>query len=291
MALDDILGKLTGTKNGTKKANNEYSSKFLISASNNFKKLEEADIRTPQGLEIYKNITGDNPNEYSPRVLETRKRAHLDKREDLGLYVNRHFGNLVGELDESIKPRLAYAFCPTGEISDETAKNYNKIRKVVSNAKEKIQKIEADPERYFNEEIKKESPLMKQYLPRYANELIASTKNEAQRNAMLAIQKHGATRFLTDTKKYSDTQMIKLREKQSVLETKMKAQVDSAEQGKGRILTSIEYATLTLDNYRKSQKLSKEYESFEASNGLMQSVASYAIKTIEEKKNKTKNSK
>ena len=70
----------------------------------------------------------------------------------------------------------------------------------------------------------------------------------------------------------------------------MRAKIETAERDKGRILTSMERATLLSDSYSKLKKLAEEYVDVETGNKLTQDVASYAIKTIKEKSNKKETS-
>jgi len=285
MTLDEILGNLTVEKDGKREINDKYIPELIVSAGDSLSELEKADIETGEGLAVYEKITGDNSAQYSPEELNFKKGIRLKGgREDLGGYVNRHFDNLIDELEEPIQVNLAYTYCPTKDITSDEATEFNQARKIISDAREKLQKIKENPEAYLTEEIKNESPLMARYLSRYAKEFLEFEESEAQRKAVLSIQGYNAAKFLKDVKKQSDTQPGKLHEKKSAIEKDMKTKIEKVmRKNEGKPITPRERAELLSDEYVKMKKLSEEHSDMEMYSKFTQDVASYAINTIKEK--------
>ncbi|MEA3329443.1 MAG: hypothetical protein U9Q06_01745 [Nanoarchaeota archaeon] len=292
MTLDQILGPLTVERDGEIKVNDKYFPETILLASDNLEKLKATNLETTEGLKAYKTITGENPDNHSYQRLNFRKNVRLEGgQRDLENYINHHFDNLIGELDEQIQTSLSYTHCPIKDISDKSATRYNITRKIVGDTKEKIQKINENPEEYLAEEIKNESQIMKEYLSRHAEEFIKFEQSEAQQNTILAIHKYGQTNFLKDTKRYLESPVKELLEKQSELETSKKNKIKATEDKKGRVLTSKERANLVSDDCNKLKELSKRYMNIELGNRLAQEVASYAIGKIKEKSNKNQNNR
>ncbi|MEA3248286.1 MAG: hypothetical protein U9Q73_01125 [Nanoarchaeota archaeon] len=290
MTLDQILGQLTVERDGKIKVNDKYFPETILLASDNLEKLKATNLETTEGLEAYKTITGENPYNDSFQRINFKKNVLLEGgREDLRNYMGHHFGNLIGELNEQIRTSLSYTHCPIEDISDKSATRYNVTRKIVGDTKEKIRKINENPEVYLAEEIKNESQIMKKYLSRHAEEFIKFEQSEAQQNAILAIHKYGQTNFLKDTKRYLESPVKELLEKQSKLETSKKTKIEATEDKNGRVLTSKERANLVSDDCNKLEELSKEHMNIELGNRLTQEVASYAIGAIKEESNKKEN--
>ncbi|MCK5449998.1 hypothetical protein KAI32_03975 [Candidatus Pacearchaeota archaeon] len=291
MTLDEILGQLN--ENVKRKSNDEDSSKIFYIASNELDKLERIDPNTEEGLTKYREITGEDPASVSFEGLEFRRKGYLTTgRKHLEKYVVENFGKVADELNEEVLANLSYTCCLEGDSADKEMTEYNSVRRTVSDAREKIQKIKENTKAYIAEEIKNEkSQSIKEYLSGYPNELIEFEERKALHNVSLAIEKYGARNFLMDTKKHFDA--LSKGETLSKLEEKIKSKIKVKEREKGKDLNSVERAKLFSDDYKKLKELSGEYErDIEIGKRLIPSVMSHAINTTREKeKNKEKDSK
>jgi hypothetical protein len=280
MTLDKVLGHLTKTENGKRIVNSIYASEFLTESSGKLAELEESDITTIEGLEAYSTLTGDDPSKYSQEKTEFRKKARLSGgQSDLSGYVNKHFNEIVDELDETTQTRLGFQYCPKNE-AEGSHKPYNATTSIVRGHKETIRKIKENPAEYTENEIRNESQEMKHYIIRFTQEFLDIDKREAERNALLTISHYGAGRFLRVTKQHFDTQARGLENKQEEIGKAMDAKIETAEKKTGRILSVAEITSLVSNERKDLEKAFTEYSDYQSLQPFTQNTMGLAIQAI-----------
>ncbi len=280
MALEGILEKLSVEKDGEFKASDKYDSQVLYGSSEGLDELDKTNLESKEGLAKYKTLTGDDPTKYSQRKLTSRKDMRLrGGREDFGAYVDTNFTEMIKkDVDEQVQVQIAYKYCPTKDVSDKDAKPYNEKRKIVSDTKETIKKINETPDDYIKEEIEKETPLMARYIARYTEEFLEIEQMEAQESALNAIQDYKPIKFITDTKKYLGNETEGLAKEEAKIRKTIEDKLQSA-----RGLSSEARAKLISKEYEQLQKLNEKYVDAELGKRLTQETVAHAIGAIKGK--------
>lgn len=287
MTLDKLLGNLTKTENGKRNVNPIYVSEFLTGATNKLLELEKLDITTTNGLNAYSALTGDDPTKHSQKIAELRKQARLiGGQADLSNYVDKHFNKIIEELDETTQINVGFQYCPEKNIEG-NHKPYNTVRTIVTNTKEELQAIKEDPEKYINNILKKESPIMIHYITRFTDEFLNIKQEEAKRNSALAIAHYDAGKFLRMTKQHFDTQNKAIQKEQEDFETTIKTKIEMAEKNKGRILSIAETIDLISDKRKKLQNAYEKNSDASMLEPFILNTVSLAIEAI--KKNQQSN--
>lgn len=281
MTLDNLLSNLTKRKNGERNTNPKYDSKLFSGVAKGLGELEKIDITTVEGLKKYTILTGDDPSKYSQEEIKYRKDIRSEGgQSDLSAYVTKHFNNILGELNKETQIDLGFRYCPEKDIKEKYEK-YNTTRKIVSNAKKTLEKIRDNPQEYLTNQMKKESPLMIDYIIRYKEEFMQIKQKEAQINGQLAIAHYDASKFLKLTKQNLDKQVKILEKKSEEIGKAIKTKLEIEETNNGRILSATRKADLTSDKRKELENLYKTHSDAQTLEPFRQDVASYAIQTIE----------
>ncbi len=194
--LEKILGGIT-KKLGQPGANPKYESGTLVGASDYLKEFSEIDTSTTEGQKKYKEMTGSSVKGiFASDVKLTKKQIIDGVREGFDDYVDHHMPSIIEGIGKEMQGRIGYAFCPSEKSKSEP---YEAARKVVHTSKEKIEKIESDPEKYIKEEIAKAPDFMKGIVGRFPDEVRKIASMNAQRKALGAIEEYGAGTFVGET--------------------------------------------------------------------------------------------
>ena len=252
MTLDDMLGNLVTKKGNKWEVNSNYAPSSILEAAKGLDELRKADLSTKDGLKAYSTLTGDNPTNYSAEKLDLRKEARSRGGQiSLSSYVDKHFKNVIGELDEAAQVSLGFQYCPRIDISGNNP--YNATRGIVIASKETLEQIERDPDKFFTEELKKETPLMGHYMTMFTREFLDISQREARQNASLAITKYNPAKFLIDTKGLFQTHYGEAIKIQEAIRTK----IEVAQKNHGTVLTAAEIANLTSAKQKDLEKFSE----------------------------------
>jgi len=279
--LGEVLKKLVVEKDG-KQEIGKYNPVAFCRVSEGLESLKNIDFNSKDGLRNYGKLVGERFEGDSKEKLEILRSGYLSGGQgDLETYVDHHFDNLLGEIDEAVQTELAYNFCLTKKVRGRGAKKFNETVEMVSRAKETIREIEGNPEGYLKKEIgKRKTIVMKRYLSQLGEELLELDRSEARRDALLAIRKYGANDFIKDTRKYLVKLAGEFNKKASVLQNKIKAKIEEAEVNLGRGLKSLERAELISGEYAELQKLMETYRDVELESQLKGGVAEVARRFI-----------
>lgn len=283
MALDKLVDKIVTKKAGTIEASPKYDSRAYLTTTENVSKLEKADLQSEEGLKDYSGLTGENPRECSAKETEFRKRGQIEiGRISLFSYMNKHFKNIVRELDEDPKVNLALNYLLQNDTKGQ--KEYNEARKTSSKAMKELEEIEQDPKKYLKETLENESPLMAGYIVRYQKEFFGIRTKEVSETAILAVVNYGADKFLETTKRELELQKSKLSEIETTANKEIATKVEIAEIKNKRPLYATEIAKLTHNERKKVTDAQEEYSDSNMFPDFMREVSILAIQSISEKR-------
>jgi len=282
MALDNVLGNLTVKIKGRREVNPTYNPENFYDSARGLEEIGDIDVSTEEGLKKYKKMTGDKISNMSSDEVELRKKAmHSGGHSDLSNYIHQHFSSLVREIDdEDVQAELSIRYCPIGNSND---KEYNAVRKRVSESNATLKRISENPKKFLEEALKESSDLMAYYMQIFSREYFGLKQREAQRNANLAVRHYGPTRFLIATKTYLDDQNEKLEKESKRIEESIIRKVETAEVDKGRILFANEKSKLVGDKIKKLHELVNKHKDAQMRDEFMGTCASYAVNSLKKK--------
>ncbi|MFH1452326.1 MAG: hypothetical protein ABIF88_04080 [archaeon] len=285
MALDDTFEKLTAVENGVRGPNPNYSVNSLYEAHSGLTKLGETNTRTVEGQNENQQLTGDDPTKLTQGDVEKQQKARLTIGWlDLDAYVNRHFGNIAGEIGEPRRSSLAYHFAPDMKAP---AGNdaYEKTRERVANAKETIRLITEEPDTFIAREIVGKDSMVARYIALFPEEHMEHEQGQEARRAEIAIRAHGSDKFLADTKRLYEPVIADIETRSKALEAEEKQVVDAAEIAKVGILSAAEKAFLMQENgfMERAEQIAEDKSKAKKIQPLTQEVLKYAVGAIHER--------
>lgn len=274
--LEAILGGITDSP-GSTKANSTYTPQTLTETVGYIEEFSGINTETTEGLKQYEKLTELKTKEVSrAKVGLTQKQIREELEERFKDYTNSHIKPIVKEIDESKQTGIGYQFCPN-EKSD--SEKYEVARKAVHGAKETIETIDEDPEKYIKKIIGEAPTFMKNIVGRHPDEVVAIDKQDAQRKALKAIGLYGSANFVIDTYRHQKSLEDGLKEEakaiskeRSELEKKAKPGMDSIEEARYFAEVNKKEATL---NEKASKMMDPEK--------LRQTIVGTAIAAIKEK--------
>lgn len=283
MSLDNLLSGLTATySNGDVTVNPSYDAGILSRAQKSLVELDSADLLTSAGLDSYQTLTGENPADYSMDMLDNRKKNWIaGGQSDISLYVKEHLDSLIDEIDEESQSRLAYSFCPNQD-SEDNPNDYNLTRGLVHQNNEILKSIEENPNKYFNESLKNESPLIARYIAMDPETFINISKSDAQRTALLAIRKYGASDFLKVSRDILEGQKNDYASEDKAIQRSINSKLVDKSVELGMVLNGQERADLISSDVESLSALGEKYPGAQQIGQFTGEIFQYALANIEQ---------
>jgi hypothetical protein len=246
MKLEKILQPLVTGK--TRTPNNKYNSKVVQKASEALMAFRDTDLSTTEGLKAYRTQTEEDPNKYSVREISARKKARYEGgTKELLMYTYKHLGKVAEELDEPTQVNLGIKYCPNTDLNGN--KPYNATTNTIRLNAKTIEKIDQEPDQFFDESIRGESDAMKHYMVKYEREFLTIAREEAAEDTAFAVIKYGPVKFLQVTGTHLRTQ----HDSAVKIENEMDQEIAVFRKNNGRP-SALEVAKLTAKKRKELEK-------------------------------------
>lgn len=281
--LENIITEL-GIIGQDKKVNSKYNSKVLTSMNEYIGKLEKINLKTREGLDSYRELTGFQTKDVSPEKTESNHGiAHAGVINIFEKYITTHIKPITEELGDMIQLNIGYSSCPETESK---SKKYNAARNIVHTNKDIIKKIKENPEEYINKRISNAPDFMKALIAKYSGEVCQIDAQDAQRKASRVIHEYGSAKFVTETHEHLEALKtayitdIETLDKREMKIKKENPYLDTDESVK--CLAEIETARAEIEKRKEQFKMLPE---------LTNIITQNAIKIIQEREKETKKGK
>lgn len=268
---------------------NKYDPKTFADVFEFARSLSEIDPTTREGLEKYEALTGRSTEDEFKNEAKLGYKKHNAYLNNLfGEYLQRNIDSVTNELDDNLVSGIAYEFCPDISSKDSSDEEYNTAREAIGNAKETIKEIEEKPKEYFERQIERaEENHMKKIIALFPEETLKIDKESSERKARIAIQEYGAKRFVSGI--YTD---LKSLEKEVEEESgELQKEAEKLEREMPLKYNAKQEADYTAEIREKEEALSEKAKNLETIPKLTGTIAQYAYRTIEDKKEEEKKKK
>jgi len=200
-SLEEIANSIVKIEGDKREASPDYNRTKIGSIFEYIGKLDGLELGTKEGLDAYKDLTGDDPSKYTSAEADLNKRRFSSLLNTyLTDYVRRHLGSAVSDLGESERVNLAFSNVPLTDL--EGNKGYSNTRDILRRAKEKIDLITNNPEAYFAIQSQNLPDILKPALFYHQDEALRIGRALASETGQIAITRYGSGQFLMDTYKH-----------------------------------------------------------------------------------------
>lgn len=285
MTLDDVLGALTAQREGEegRSTNPSYDSGALLAAAEASDKLQTANIRTAEGLEAYKELTGDDVSTLSAGEVGGRLKLRQEgSRADIAAYATEHIASVTGELSPEMKALMGFSFAPQGTMewgSDE----FKATREKAGKSRAILEGMEKDRKGTVQKHLAAESELLAHYAARDPQEYAKVLVADAQRRGPLVIAHYGAEQFLTETRAYVEAQVARLETEGKRIDKEMSDATSTKEIAKGDLLSALEQEAIVSPRMDEMKTLGEECADAKMMPELVGETLKAAIQTMKQK--------